>query len=345
MRIRARTCVLPLVMALAGAAQGAAAGDDLVKLSPSKFKLAQHIGPMRFSGARKFSDRRLGRTFGYVTDGISLTIYVYDYGLHDLPEGPDSVAACEQFERARNEIETGGNYQNVTLRGQYTRRMDDTAAAPRAREAMYDFQRNGIDAVSGLWLTAHDGYFVKLRLSVRREIADEFDAARTRILATVAASMAARPTRRLAAAAELPETSVELDAAAAGDEATWWISYADELLRASRDDPGSLPPCGGPLLPGFAAEFAARVRALRDYQARDAAARHSAYFDDLARIDAAGFLDEYVWENLRKSGATMPPGLELAAFLEFRALELPRHVYFTGAHVRVNRVRVLPPAD
>jgi len=129
------------------------------------------------------------------------------------------------------------------------------------------------------------------------------------------------------------------------DEAAWWISYADELLRASRDDPDSMPPCGGPLLPGFAAEYAARVRALHDYHARDVAARHSPYFDDLARIDAAGFLDEYVWENLQKSGAAMPPGLDLAAFLEFRALELPRHAYFTGARVRVNRVRVLPPAD
>jgi hypothetical protein len=344
MRVRARNCVLPLALALAGCAQGAAAEADLVKLAPSKFKLAQHIGPMRFSGARKFSDRRLGRTFGYVTDGISLTIYVYDYGLRDLPEGPDSVAACEQFERARDEIENGGNYQNVTLRGEHTRRMNDTAAAPLAREALYDFQRNGIDGVSGLWLTAHDGYFIKLRLSLRREVADEFDAARTQILATVAASMAARPARRLAAAPQLPETSVELDAAAA-DEAAWWISYADELLRASRDDPDSMPPCGGPLLPGFAAEYAARVRALHDYHARDVAARHSPYFDDLARIDAAGFLDEYVWENLQKSGAAMPPGLDLAAFLEFRALELPRHAYFTGARVRVNRVRVLPPAD
>ncbi len=121
---RAAGLALGLLLALdAGGAYAAPLGDNTVKLLPSKLRLLQNIGPMRYTGANRYNDRRLGRSFGYGVSGISLTIYVYDYGLSDLPDGPDSVPACEQFERARLEIENGGNYQNVVLRGQSTRRM------------------------------------------------------------------------------------------------------------------------------------------------------------------------------------------------------------------------------
>ena len=99
-------------------AHAAPLGDNTVKLLPSKFRLLQNIGPLRYTGTNRYSDRRLGRSFGFGVSGISLTIYVYDYGLRDIPDGPDSVPACEQFERAKHEIEYGDNYQNVVLRGQ-----------------------------------------------------------------------------------------------------------------------------------------------------------------------------------------------------------------------------------
>ena len=170
----------------AGTASPVPLSDNTVRLLPSKFRLLQNIGPLRYTGSNRYTDRRLGRSFGYGASGISLTIYVYDFGMRSLPDGPDSVAACEQFERAKREIETGGNYQNVVLRREVTRRMRDTADAPLAREAVYEFDRNGIHATSLLWVTVADGYFVKLRLSMRSEVADEVDDARMQILATMA---------------------------------------------------------------------------------------------------------------------------------------------------------------
>ena len=208
MRKRAGAVIRPALLSLAAvllavcsaAAQGAALGDNTVHLLPSKFRLMQNIGPLRYTGENRYSDRRLGRSFGYGANGVSLTIYVYDYGISGIPDGPDSVAVCEQFEKAKHEIETGGNYQNVMLRREVMRPLKDIAQAPGAREALYELDRNGVHAVSALWLTAADGYFVKLRLSLRKEVADELDEAMASILDALADAISRRPARPAAAA-------------------------------------------------------------------------------------------------------------------------------------------------
>lgn len=339
-----RVLVLMLVVAGVGV-NGKALNDNTVHLLPSKFRLLQNIGPMRYTGENSYSDRRLGRSFGFGTSGVSLTVYVYDYGLHDVPDGPNSVAACEQFEKAKREIETGGNYQNVTLRREVTRPLGDTAQAPLAREALYELDRNGIHALSALWLTAADGYFVKLRLSMRQEVADEFDEASASVLVAMAGSLAARPSHP-PPPEPVREPGIDIDTSSDPGDAPLWLAYAMELARQAQESPAILPPCGGILQPDYAAERAARRAALNEYLRRDAAARTSDYFEALARVDAAGFFDEYVWTFLRNPArdTTTPTALALGAFEKFRERELATHQVQTGAHVRVNTVRSLPLA-
>ena len=110
-----------VLITLTVAAVAAPLGDNTVRLAPSQLKLPQNIGPLRFNGQNRFSDRRLGRSYSYNASGISLSIYVYDYGIENIPDGSESVPLCEQFEGARNEIERGGNYENVVLRSEVTR--------------------------------------------------------------------------------------------------------------------------------------------------------------------------------------------------------------------------------
>ena len=97
------------------------------------------------------------------------------------------------------------------------------------------------------------------------------------------------------------------------------------------------------LVTGYAAELAARRAALREYHLRDAQS-DSAYFSELARIEAAGYLEEYVWYYLRSEGLDKEPPaeLDLAGFESFRLRELAAHEAKTGARVRVNTVRALP---
>src|SRR5690348_16168704 len=264
MRGGVRHCLVLLLAAASMMVRGAALSDNTLRLLPSKFRLVQNIGPLRYTGENRYSDRRLGRSFGFGTSGISLTIYVYDYGLKDLPDGPDSVAACEQYEKAKSEIETGGNYQNVTLRREVTRPLGDTAQAPLAREALYELDRNGIHALSALWLTAADGYFVKLRLSMRQEVAGAFDGASASVLVAMAGSLAARPSHP-PPPEPVREPGIDIDTSSDPGYAPLWLAYAMELARQAQESPAILPPCGGILQPDYAAERAARRAALNEY--------------------------------------------------------------------------------
>lgn len=333
-----------VVACVATVAQGAPLGDNTVKLAPSLLKLPQNIGPLRYAGENRYSDRRMGRSFGYNASGISLNIFVYDYGYRDLADGPDSVAACEQYESAKSEIERGGNYENVVLREEASRPLKPGAEL-KAREAVYQFERNGLSAVSVLWLTAADGFFIKLRLSMRSEIGDELDDAREQILESLGDAIDARPRRVMPAAPAPAEASIEMNAGGDAADAPMWLAYAVELSRYAREHPEAGPPCGGVFEPGYELEVDAREAALREYRARPANGRRSNYFNVLSKVEAAGFLDEYVWSYLHRDawGASPPHELSMGAFDEFRTRELGAHEAQSGAHVRIGAVRVLPP--
>jgi hypothetical protein len=324
--------------------QAAALGDNTVRLAPSQLKLPQAIGPLRYNGENRYSDRRLGRSFGYNASGISLSIYVYDYGIERIPDGTDSIALCEQYEGAKREIERGGNYDNVRFRGEVSRPLTPAPQAPRTREAVYEFDRNGVHAWSVLWFLAADGHFLKLRLSLRAEVADELDEARTEILSALAEAIAQRP-RPGPVREEVPaqEADIEVDSSYDTDTAELWLTYAMELVKYSREHPETRPACGGRLLPGFDAELAARRAALAEFRARDAAQRGARYFEELLRIDDAGFLAEYVWHYLRdeRRDHAPPEGLRLTEFASFRQRELASHVVQSGARVRINTARAL----
>jgi hypothetical protein len=328
---------------LAVLAHGAVLGDNTVKLAPSLLKLPQNIGPLRYAGENRYSDRRMGRSFGYNASGISLNIFVYDYGYRDLADGADSVEACEQYEGAKREIEQGGNYQNVVLREETSRPLRPGAELT-AREAVYEFERNGLSALSVLWLTAADGFFIKLRLSMRTEIGDELDDARAQILESLAEAIDARPRHVMPVAPPPAEASIEMNASGDPADASIWLAYAVELVKYAREHPDAGPPCGGIFEPPYELEIEARAAALREYRARPANGRRSGYFQALSKVEAAGFLDEYVWSYLHKDawGTTPPHELSMGAFEEFRARELGSHAAQSGAHVRIAAVRVLP---
>lgn len=334
------------ITCLAGAAAEAAKlGDNTVRLAPSQLKLPQNIGPLRFNGESRYSDRRLGRSYGYNASGISLSIYVYDYGLDRIPDGPDSPGLCEQYESAKDEIESGGNYENVLFRGEWNRPLADAPDSLRTREAVYEFDRHGVHAVSVLWFTAIDGHFLKLRLSLRAEVADELEEARAQILGALADAIDSRRKPVAVAAAPPPqEASIEIDTSHDRETGALWFTYAQELVKYSREHPQTRPACGGRLAAGYAAELAARRAALEVYRARASEQHADPYFDALLRIDAAGFLDEYSWYYLRNPRIDLAPQaeLDLGDFEAFRIRELASHAVQSGARVRINSVRELP---
>ena len=313
-------------------------------------RLPQNIGPLRYAGENRYSDRRIGRSFGYNASGISLNIFVYDYGIRNLPEGPDSVAACEQFESAKQEIERGGNYQNVVLRGEVTRPLRAGAAAPLAREAVYEFERNGLKAISVLWITA-DGRLLHQaapvdahgdRRRARRGARGRFlNRSRIRSTRDRRARRPRRPGRR-------PEASIEMAAGGDAADAAMWLAYAVEISKFARENPGVGPPCGGLLDAVVRARARGAARGACANIARGPRTGAARTISTCCRgSTTAGFLDEYVWSFLHRNAWGVSPPHELTIG-RIRGISRARaritHVVQSGAHVRIHAVRVLPLA-
>ena len=167
-------------MALALASASARA--EPVKLLPGPFELPDRIGPMRFDGKpRKYDDPRLGASYQYLGGGLSLTVYVYDLGAENIPDGGDTRLVCEAFEGAKGDVLHAG-YQDVVVKTEQLARLDAAAEAPVAREAVFEFMRDNRPTVSYLWVTGASKEFVKLRFSVDEKYRDELGEARRTVL-------------------------------------------------------------------------------------------------------------------------------------------------------------------
>ena len=78
-----------------------------------------------------------------------------------------------------------------------------------------------------------------------------------------------------------------------------------------------------------------RTIALTTFRAlkRERAPLASAYFSDIDRVEAAGFLREYVWSYLRHTSWTTPADLDIAGFEAWRAEHLADHKVVTHGRI------------
>ena len=112
--------------------------------------------------------------------------------------------------------------------------------------------------------------------------------------------------------------------------------YTRAALAASESDAGPLPL--GIRAPSFEGEVRARRVAVGLFRQleRDDPEFGSRYFDDLDRIESAGFMREYVWRYLKQpSWSAAPPGLQLTQFDAWRAVHLRYHVPVTHGSIAV----------
>jgi hypothetical protein len=123
----------------------------------------------------------------------------------------------------------------------------------------------------------------------------------------------------------------------AGERKLWRIYlYTRAALAASESDAGPLPL--GIRAPSFEGEVRARRVAVGLFRQleREDPDFGSRYFDDLDRVEASGFMREYVWRYLRQpSWSTPPAGLKLARFDAWRAVHLKFHVPVTYGSIAV----------
>lgn len=67
-----------------------------------------------FQGVREYQSPELGYSLGYVApNGSQLSIYVYDMGIADIPDGVDSPLLQKELADAEQGIAVSGNYSRV----------------------------------------------------------------------------------------------------------------------------------------------------------------------------------------------------------------------------------------
>lgn len=327
---------------------GQATAADTVKLAPTRLEIPARIGPLASDGvAHGFGDRSLGVGYQYNGSGLSLTVYVYDAGVVDIPDGGDTVQACQQFEQAKGDILHAG-YANATLKSQQLVRLAPPHDLPLAREAVLEYTRGDQALVSYLWMTAFDQNFVKLRFSLDLRLRDEIPEARRAVLDALRAAMepllAAKPALENRTADEPAGknsgTSITLALGGDGDDMEVGILYTMLVAGLVEQRPEEVPVCGGQLVPGFDAE----VAVFRSLAGMEAEGERSLFGQQLADAEAVGYLEELVWADLHRDewGKRAPKGLELRAYKSWKKKHLKGFHRPALGEVVVDRPRPMP---
>lgn len=337
-----KTAGLAMTMAMTGGPAWAA--GETLKLGPTRLELPLRIGPLVTDGvAHGFGDPRLGVGYQYNGAGLALTIYVYDGGITDIPDGGDTVAACQQFEQSKSEIQSAG-YANVVLKSQQLVRLEPPDDAPVAREAVLELVRGGHPVISYLWITGFDRNFIKLRFSLDAGLRDEVSEARRAVLDALGAAMkpylAPVPVASEPGKEEKSRTSINLSMGGHDDDMKAGIMYTMLLATVLDQGPEMAPVCGGPLVPHFDAD----VGIFRAMIAMNGEGAESKFAQQLTAAESAGMLEELVWSDLHRDewGKTAPDGLALREYKSWKKKHLKRFRRPNLGEVVIDRPRPLP---
>lgn len=325
------TC-LAFILCLASVASA----QDTVKLLPSSLELPARLGPLHFDGKpHMYEPAALGSSYQYNGGGVSLTIYVYDAGVTNIPDGGDTVANCYLFEQTKREIGAAG-YATVRLVSEQLVRLSPPDDTPLAREAVFEFVRDGQPTLSYLWMTGAARHFLKIRFSMDPSQRDEAEVAR-RFLLTELGEAVKPHLAPVDPDAKNPEVSLNVFAGGGTEEMAAGIMYLALLDTQFKAAPESKPLCGGELIPPYETELSVFKALLALNLERTAGTLGK----QLAEVSKAGFLDEFVWLELHREswGDAAPGGLALKEYQAWRKKNLKRFKRPQLGSLVINRPR------
>jgi len=308
-------------------------------LEPSPLELPVKLGPLHLAGEpHHYEPAEAGVSYQFAGRGMLLTVYVYDGGVQDIPDGGDTLEACEQLEMAKSGV-LEAKYPNTVLTREQLVRLPPGEAFPLAREARYELVREGRPSISYIWVTAVAKNFVKLRFSFDKELKDEEQDARSGILAALGEAMKPHLAPVKPEAKKEQTTSVNLSMGALDDGVAAML-YVATLSSLVDKSPELVPPCGGTVVPSFEVE----VGVMRAVAEMSAAGTSSKFTHQLAAIEKAGFLEEFVWTERHREewGRSEPEKLATADYLRWKKKHLKRFQMPELGSVEVAHPRPLP---
>jgi hypothetical protein len=302
--------------ALALCVASVASAQDTVKLLPTSLELPTRLGPLQFDGKpHQYEPTALGVSYQYNGAGLSLTIYVYDAGVAEIPDGGDTVLNCHLFEQTKREIGMAG-YSNVRLISEQLVRLAPPADAPLAREGLFELVRSGEETISYVWITGVAKHFVKVRFSMGTKLRHEAQAAR-RFLLTALGEAVKPHLAPVDPAARNSRVTFNMVGGTGQEEMRAGILYLTMLASAADKTPEARPLCGGELVPSYETELGVfkAMFALGDEGKLDALPK------PMTELISAGFLEEFVWMDRHRNtwGNVAPEGLTLADYQSWKS--------------------------
>jgi hypothetical protein len=304
--------------------------------------LPEYIGPLEFIGEHSGPEGARSASYSYRAVGLALEISVTDLGEGSMPDGLHAPDLLQRYEEAKRDVIASTPAPG--LKAQYEK---EVTLGPRsgrvAREAHFTVGRGEDAASTWLIFTAAHGLVIDARFDAAPGLGEDALLSHGEILEALgeaipdtAAPVAAARARARAEAEAAEKVAIVWDPATPREESGIWLAYLFARAAYAVSEKGGAAPVGERDA-SFEEEVHGRTtavnmfRALRHTDARVA----SAYFSDIDRVEAAGFLREYVWTYLRRdSWGAAPPGLDLAAFDAWRATHLKGHVPVTHGRIR-----------
>lgn len=288
------------------------------------FALPDYIGDLEYYDEQLHDDPRLGYAITYLDEGTRLDIFFYDYGIFDIPDGIDSKVLREHYEEVKAQLKESGAYSRVTLQSE--RQVSLGSSEIPALEAHYLLQAGQSKLLSFIFLTARYGEFIKIRLSLPVEKRSEaakvvdavFSALGKALCATESSERADNATvlaaiDRMLGAKSVEDALDEVEAVLAyaayeeapieividenffqftdnmSDDSFFMAFYFAGAIKFDLENPSaSRDPVADTL-----SAIRATVTGLRIYQSVDPSFEHP-FIEDLARLDKAGGLEEFV---------------------------------------------------
>jgi hypothetical protein len=337
---------LPAVANVPGSpASVARASQETHTTSVGGLALPQYIGPLEFIGEQSGDDSRTMATYSYRAMGLALDIHVTDLGASGIADGTRSRELGRRYDETKKNLVAATAVRGLKARETTVALADGDARA--AREAVYRLKRRGEGGTTYLWFTAAHGLVIDARFDVALGYEEDGAIGRSEILATLGEAIPASADvvaqARVRAAAPPADTSADAsmkvailwDPETPEGESKIWLAYlfARAAFAANETDGG---PAVGERESSFEEEVRGRTIALTTFRAlkREPAQPASVYFNDIDRVEVAGFLREYVWSYLHNaSWSATPSNLDLAGFEVWRAEHLANHKAVTHGRI------------
>ncbi len=293
--------------------------------------LPHQIGALEYMGEHSPVDASASSSYAYRGAGLALDIDVYDSRPEQLRGGADAPAIRAQLhsvaDRMRHALRARIVSESAVQLG--------TRAHLAAREALFAPDHAAVSlAQSYVWLTASHGHLYSLRLDVLRGFEEDGRVARSEVMQVLGDALASADEEPAATAPAL-RVAILWDPATPESERKLWTVYLyTRAATAARESSERALPAGERTA-SFDEELRARRVALGAYRQtlRTEPDYVSSYFADLDRVEAAGFLREYVWRYLKEASWAQPEDLQLTAFDAWRGEHLRDHVPVTHGRV------------